>query len=72
VAQDDPCDASEGLTREKWENMNVDGVVINKEEVFRLTYYGGVCHEIRKEVSQKSIQSQTFMVTDFKKLHYSI
>lgn len=55
VAQDDPCDASEGLTREKWEHMNVDGVVTNKEEVFRLTYYGGVCHEIRKEVSQKNI-----------------
>lgn len=49
VAQDDPCDASEGLTRDKWDHMNVDGVVTDKEEVFRLTYYGGVCHEIRKE-----------------------
>jgi hypothetical protein len=55
VAQDDPCDASEGLTRDKWEHMNVDGIVTDKEEVFRLTYYGGVSHEIRKEVNQKSM-----------------
>ncbi|XP_023715456.1 small G protein signaling modulator 2 isoform X2 [Cryptotermes secundus] len=50
VSQDDPCNASEGLTREKWNHMNVNGVITDKAEVFRLTYYGGVCHEIRKEM----------------------
>ena len=51
VPREDPCDASEGLTKDKWEAMNVNGVITDKEEVFRLTYYGGVCHEIRKEVN---------------------
>lgn len=54
VSQDDPCDASEGLTRDKWNHMNVNGVITDKAEVFRLTYYGGVCHEIRKEVTLQS------------------
>lgn len=47
-------DASEGLTRDKWNHMNVNGVITDKAEVFRLTYYGGVCHEIRKEVTPQS------------------
>lgn len=51
VARDEPCDASEGLTRDKWDQMNVGGVITDKTEVFRLTYYGGVCHEIRKQVT---------------------
>jgi hypothetical protein len=55
VAQDDPCDASEGLTRDKWDQMNVDGIITDKAEVFRLTYYGGVCHEIRKQVTLKGL-----------------
>ncbi|XP_021939313.1 small G protein signaling modulator 2-like isoform X3 [Zootermopsis nevadensis] len=50
VTQDDPCDASEGLTREKWDKMNVDGIITDKAEVFRLTYYGGICHELRKQL----------------------
>ncbi|XP_069683342.1 small G protein signaling modulator 2-like isoform X2 [Periplaneta americana] len=50
VARDDPCDAFEGLTRDKWQLMNADGKVTDQQEVFRLTYYGGVCHEIRKEM----------------------
>jgi hypothetical protein len=55
VAQDDPCDASEGLTHEKWDQMNVDGIITDKAEVFRLTYYGGICHELRKQVTLKSL-----------------
>lgn len=42
--------AQGGLTKELWESMHVDGVVADEAEVYRLVYYGGVQHEIRKEV----------------------
>lgn len=43
--------ASGGLTKEKWkEIMDENGIISNGLEVYRLTYYGGVEHEIRKEV----------------------
>lgn len=43
--------ASEGLSKQKWkELMDENGVISNSLEVYRLTYYGGVEHEIRKEV----------------------
>nr|CAD7579634.1 unnamed protein product [Timema californicum] len=50
VASDDPKDASQGLSKSVWLELNDGGKINDKEEVFRLTYYGGVCHEIRKEV----------------------
>ncbi|XP_011185191.2 small G protein signaling modulator 2 isoform X1 [Zeugodacus cucurbitae] len=40
----------QGLTKEKWAELQVDGVVTSDIEVFRLVYFGGVQHEIRKEV----------------------
>ncbi|XP_017872241.1 PREDICTED: small G protein signaling modulator 2 isoform X1 [Drosophila arizonae] len=40
----------QGLTREKWQAMNVDGVVSADLELYRLVYFGGVEHELRKEV----------------------
>uniref|UniRef100_A0A1I8N8I1 Uncharacterized protein n=1 Tax=Musca domestica TaxID=7370 RepID=A0A1I8N8I1_MUSDO len=39
-----------GLTREKWIALHEDGVITSHEELFRLVYFGGVAHEIRKEV----------------------
>lgn len=42
--------ASEGLSEEKWKEMCVDGVCSDYAEVYRLTYFGGVAHAIRKEV----------------------
>ncbi|XP_037916963.1 small G protein signaling modulator 2-like isoform X2 [Hermetia illucens] len=42
--------AEGGLTKERWESLNADGVVSDDKEVYRLVYYGGVEHEIRKEV----------------------
>ncbi|XP_076434538.1 small G protein signaling modulator 1-like isoform X2 [Babylonia areolata] len=50
VAVNDPDDASCGLTPEKWANICVNGVVTNSGEVYRLVYYGGVSHDLRKEV----------------------
>lgn len=38
------------MTLEKWAELKVDGVVSDEEEVFRLVYFGGVQHDIRKEV----------------------
>lgn len=40
----------EGLTSEKWASLHVDGVVADEAEVHRLVYFGGVQHDIRKEV----------------------
>ncbi|XP_034483086.1 small G protein signaling modulator 2 [Drosophila innubila] len=40
----------EGLSRQKWQDMHVDGVVSGELELYRLVYFGGVEHELRKEV----------------------
>ncbi|ALC48611.1 CG32506 [Drosophila busckii] len=40
----------EGLTPQKWQEMHVDGVVAGELELYRLVYFGGVAHEVRKEV----------------------
>lgn len=42
--------AEKGLTKDAWESLCVDGVVSDAEEVFRLAYFGGCEHEIRKDV----------------------
>ncbi|KAJ2942782.1 hypothetical protein O0L34_g14969 [Tuta absoluta] len=43
--------AEEGLTEEVWRSMTDErGAVNDKDEVHRLVYYGGVQHEIRREV----------------------
>lgn len=42
--------AQSGLSEEKWSELLLDGVVHNADEIYRLTYYGGVAHELRKEV----------------------
>ncbi|XP_064555810.1 small G protein signaling modulator 1 [Drosophila montana] len=40
----------QGLTSQKWQAMNVDGIVTGELELYRLVYFGGVEHELRKEV----------------------
>ncbi|XP_001355034.3 small G protein signaling modulator 1 [Drosophila pseudoobscura] len=40
----------EGLTRQKWLEMHVDGVVSGELELYRLVYFGGVQPDLRKEV----------------------
>lgn len=42
--------AEEGLTKAAWEALNVDGVVSNADELYRLVYFGGCDHDIRKDV----------------------
>lgn len=42
--------AEKGLTKDAWDTLNVDGVVSDSEEVYRLVYFGGCEHEIRKDV----------------------
>ncbi|XP_044261226.1 small G protein signaling modulator 2-like [Tribolium madens] len=39
-----------GITMEKWNELCKDGVVSNFDEVYRLTYFGGVAHELRKDL----------------------
>lgn len=46
-----PVGAEEGLTKARWEGLHDDnGVVADDQEVYRLVYYGGVEHDIRKDV----------------------
>lgn len=42
--------ANDGITLEKWSELCVNGIVCNYEEVYRLTYFGGVAQELRKEL----------------------
>ncbi|XP_063628709.1 small G protein signaling modulator 2-like isoform X1 [Cydia splendana] len=43
--------AEGGLTEERWRAMTDEhGAVSDKDEVYRLVYYGGVQHDIRREV----------------------
>ncbi|XP_025420283.1 small G protein signaling modulator 1-like, partial [Sipha flava] len=49
----DSNEAEAGLTKEKWYSFKNDCDLVNDEvkfEIFRLTYFGGVQHDIRKEV----------------------
>lgn len=50
VPADIPYDASCGLVERTWRELNQNGQVSNPEEVYRLVYYGGIEHSIRKEV----------------------
>lgn len=38
------------MTIDRWESLKENGVVSDSEEVFRLVYFGGVNHALRKEV----------------------
>ncbi|XP_072314559.1 small G protein signaling modulator 2, partial [Eucyclogobius newberryi] len=50
VPPDRPCEASGGLSREVWSKYQKDCKNYKELELLRLVYYGGVQHEIRKEV----------------------
>lgn len=51
VKGDEPTDASSGLSREKWLKMqNEKGQICDPTEVYRLIYFGGVDHGMRKTV----------------------
>ncbi|KAM7347779.1 small G protein signaling modulator 1 [Cochliomyia hominivorax] len=39
-----------GLTKDKWNALQENGVIKSQVELFRLVYFGGVVHDIRKEV----------------------
>ena len=48
---DEPTDASGGLTEEIWYSMQTsDGKITNPNEIYRLIYFGGIQHSIRKIV----------------------
>ncbi|XP_072249285.1 small G protein signaling modulator 2 isoform X3 [Leuresthes tenuis] len=50
VAPDRPCEASGGLSKEVWSKYQKDCKNYKELELLRLVYYGGVQHDIRKEV----------------------
>uniref|UniRef100_A0A667X2Y0 Small G protein signaling modulator 2 n=1 Tax=Myripristis murdjan TaxID=586833 RepID=A0A667X2Y0_9TELE len=50
VPPDKPCEASGGLSKEVWSKYQKDCKNYKELELLRLVYYGGVQHDIRKEV----------------------
>ncbi|MCJ8740044.1 hypothetical protein PDJAM_G00054250 [Pangasius djambal] len=50
VPPDKPCEASGGLSKDVWSKYQKDCKNYKELELLRLVYYGGVQHEIRKEV----------------------
>nr|XP_020450861.1 small G protein signaling modulator 2 isoform X4 [Monopterus albus] len=50
VPPERPCEASGGLSKEVWSKYQKDCKNYKELELLRLVYYGGVQHEIRKEV----------------------
>ncbi|XP_031429485.1 small G protein signaling modulator 2 isoform X2 [Clupea harengus] len=50
VTPDKPCEASGGLSKDVWSKYQKDCKNYKELELLRLVYYGGVEHEIRKEV----------------------
>uniref|UniRef100_A0A6Q2XDS0 Small G protein signaling modulator 2 n=1 Tax=Esox lucius TaxID=8010 RepID=A0A6Q2XDS0_ESOLU len=50
VPPDKPCEASGGLSKDMWSKYQKDCKNYKELELLRLVYYGGVQHEIRKEV----------------------
>ncbi|KAM8797404.1 small G protein signaling modulator 2 isoform 4-T4 [Eudromia elegans] len=50
IAPDKPASASGGLTKEVWSKYQKDKKNYKELELLRRVYYGGVQHEIRKEV----------------------
>ncbi|KAJ3651812.1 hypothetical protein Zmor_017821 [Zophobas morio] len=42
--------ASDGITVEKWNELCTDGVVTDHAELYRLTYFGGIAHDLRKDL----------------------
>lgn len=53
--------AENGLTEERWRELHdEEGIVSQESEVYRLVYYGGVAHDIRKEVWPYLLGHYTF------------
>ncbi|XP_043819602.1 small G protein signaling modulator 1 isoform X2 [Dromiciops gliroides] len=50
VSPDLPCDAGHGLTMGIWEQYQKDSTSYEEQELLRLIYFGGIQHEIRKDV----------------------
>ncbi|XP_053210334.1 small G protein signaling modulator 2-like isoform X3 [Panonychus citri] len=51
IPVDKPNDASKGLTKEAWESFHDDnGRITNPDELRRLIYYGGIDHDLRRQV----------------------
>ncbi|CAL8137374.1 unnamed protein product [Orchesella dallaii] len=49
VKSENPTDATQGLTEEKWKELQVSGTV-DMKEIYRLVYFGGMAHSLRKQL----------------------
>ncbi|KAL0266337.1 UNVERIFIED_CONTAM: hypothetical protein PYX00_008911 [Menopon gallinae] len=45
-----PDDSEEGVTVATWQSLCVNGGIQDSDKIFRLTYFGGVEHSLRKQV----------------------
>ncbi|KAG9487037.1 hypothetical protein GDO78_007098 [Eleutherodactylus coqui] len=64
VNPDVPVNASFGLTLEMWQKYLEDSTRYEEQELLRLIYYGGIQHEIRKEVWPFLLGHYQFGMTD--------
>ncbi|XP_040275620.1 small G protein signaling modulator 1 [Bufo bufo] len=59
-----PVDASFGLTSDMWKQYLEDSTRYEEQELLRFIYYGGIQHEIRKEVWPFLLGHYQFGMTD--------
>uniref|UniRef100_A0A8C5LYQ0 Small G protein signaling modulator 1 n=1 Tax=Leptobrachium leishanense TaxID=445787 RepID=A0A8C5LYQ0_9ANUR len=67
VSPDVPVEASSGLTVEIWKKYLEDSKSYEEQELLRLIYYGGIHHEIRKEVWPFLLGHYQFGMTEEKR-----
>ncbi|XP_023161346.2 small G protein signaling modulator 1 [Drosophila hydei] len=58
----------EGLTKERWQLLNADGMLQDSTEFYRLIYFGGVKPELRKEVWPYLLGHYAFGTTEEERL----
>ncbi|RZC32861.1 small G protein signaling modulator 1, partial [Asbolus verrucosus] len=63
--------AGDGITVEKWRELCVDGVVGDHDEVYRLTYFGGVSQDLRKDLWPYLLGHYKFGSTEQQRLELS-
>ena len=65
ISCDDPSDASGGITVQGWKSMKTsEGRIKDPDEVYRLIYFGGIEHSLRKTVWPYLLGHYSFDMSD--------
>lgn len=64
----EPTDASSGISEQVWQSMkSSDGKISDSDEVYRLIYFGGIQHSLRKKVWPYLLGHYSFDMTETQK-----